>query len=268
MVEQQNENQQQDAVEEGGGRSTLRVPLPSELLGTLEVDFDSVDPVAETRMALHALALDKEGLIEGIPMPLEGEELVLNEKYPLKELFDKVQEKKKSKLDNVHVRNRFYHERRRVEIVIFEEVEGKIEYAVVPHMNSIDSQMHTLNCSSAWGVEQEFRALRLLNRLIPDFKFKQYVLTGAFLERSRRSNVMYIFRKLRPTVAISTSSGETAKILCALCLHPIGYYAGSWAGAMCPTDDVISHLMLMRGDEKMFWRQSGQHPPWSSLAGL
>src|SRR3546814_10910453 len=38
--------------------------------------------------------------------------------------------------------------------------------------------------------------------------------------------------------------------LCALCLHPIGYYENSWAGAMCPTDDVIAHLMLMRRSEE------------------
>jgi hypothetical protein len=51
-------------------------------------------------------------------------------------------------------------------------------------------------------------------------------------------------------------------------MHPIAYYEGSWAGAMCPTDDVIAHLMLMRGDEPMFWKRSSQHPATSPAAGL
>lgn len=40
------------------------------------------------------------------------------------------------------------------------------------------------------------------------------------------------------------------------------------AGAMCPTDDVIAHLSLMRGDEKMFWRRCNQHPAYRPEAGL
>ena len=58
------------------------------------------------------------------------------------------------------------------------------------------------------------------------------------------------------------------KILACLCMHPIAYYAGSWAGAMCPTDDVIAHLSLMRADEHMFWKRSNQHPPYRPEAGL
>jgi hypothetical protein len=37
---------------------------------------------------------------------------------------------------------------------------------------------------------------------------------------------------------------------------------------MCPTDDVIAHLQLMRGDERMFWKRSNQHPSWRPEAGL
>lgn len=58
------------------------------------------------------------------------------------------------------------------------------------------------------------------------------------------------------------------RILCCLCMRPIAYYADSWAGAMCPTDDVIAHLALMRGDEAMFWRRCNQHPPYRPEAGL
>jgi hypothetical protein len=60
----------------------------------------------------------------------------------------------------------------------------------------------------------------------------------------------------------------TVGVLAALCQHPIGYYEGTWAGSMCPTDDVVAMLMLMRGDEPMFWKRSNQHPPWAPEAGL
>ena len=98
-------------------------------------------------------------------------------------------------------------------------------------------------------------------------QFKKYLLTGSFIESSKRSGVVYMFRKLRPTVAITLRKGEP-KILCALCMHPIAYYQDSWAGAMCPTDDVIAHLMMMRGDEPMLWRRSNQHAAHRSEAGL
>lgn len=117
--------------------------------------------------------------------------------------------------------------------------------------------------SRAWSVAAELRAHRKLRRHVSPVQFADYLLTGSFLESSPRSHVIYFFRKLRPTVAIKNGC-----ILAALCSHPIGFYAGTWAGAMVPTDDVISHLLLMRGDEHRFWRISNQHAPWDVEAGL
>jgi hypothetical protein len=37
---------------------------------------------------------------------------------------------------------------------------------------------------------------------------------------------------------------------------------------MTPTDDVIAHLLLMRGDEAEYWGQANQHRPESPEAGL
>jgi hypothetical protein len=123
-----------------------------------------------------------------------------------------------------------------------------------------------------WGIEQEGRAVQLLGQMLRHRAFKQYLLTGMFIETSRRSGVTYIFRKLRPTVALApTRPGreqQSIRILACLCMHPIAYYEGSWAGAMCPTDDVIAHLALMRGDEHMFWKRCNQHPPHTPEAGL
>ena len=90
---------------------------------------------------------------------------------------------------------------------------------------------------------------------------------GMFMETSKRSGLTYVFRRLRPTIVLD-AKGSEVKIRCCLCMHPIGYYAGTWAGAMTPTDDVIAHLMMMRGDEPMFWRRANQHPSWVPEAGL
>lgn len=92
-------------------------------------------------------------------------------------------------------------------------------------------------------------------------------MTGGFIETSKRSGVTYLFRRLRPTLALKDNNGEM-KILCALCLHSIGFYRGTWAGALCPTDDVISHLVMMRGSEAKFWAHANQHHPVRPEAGI
>jgi hypothetical protein len=56
--------------------------------------------------------------------------------------------------------------------------------------------------------------------------------------------------------------------LASLCLHAIGYYDGSFAGVMVPTDCVISHLMLCRADEHLYWRKANQHPAEVPQAGI
>ena len=40
------------------------------------------------------------------------------------------------------------------------------------------------------------------------------------------------------------------------------------SGALRPTDDVIAHLLMMRGDEPMFWRRANQHEAWEVESGL
>ena len=111
--------------------------------------------------------------------------------------------------------------------------------------------------------------LQLLGTLLRHHVFKQYLLTGMFLETSKRSGLTYLFRRLKPTVVLDArDQAKSIRVLCALCLHPIGFYLESWAGAMTPTDDLIAHLMLMRGDEPMLWRRSNQHEPWHPEAAL
>ncbi len=106
-----------------------------------------------------------------------------------------------------------------------------------------------------------------LQGMIKPHLFQLYIMSGSFIETSPRSNVTYLFRKCKPTVAFSSWGGKMNPIAC-LCLHGIGYYHGKFAGVMCPTDDIISHLTLMRGDERRFWSMANQHSIDSVQGGL
>ncbi len=129
--------------------------------------------------------------------------------------------------------------------------------------------VNTLGASAAWSVNAELRAVHKLRTLLSPHAFDQYLLTGSFLETSKRSGVTYLFRKLRPTIA-QRSDPESQRVLflAALCLHSIGYYERSWAGVLVPTDCVISHLLLMRGDERGYWAKANHHPLHAPEAGI
>ncbi len=127
--------------------------------------------------------------------------------------------------------------------------------------------LRTLEAASVWPVEAEQKAVEKLASLIPADQFEIYVLTGHFAEISKRSQVTYLFRKGRSTIALREDE-KGCYPLCALCLHPIGYYGDTWAGVTCPTDEVIAHLLMMRGSEEKFWANANQHPLDRPAAGL
>lgn len=212
----------------------------------------------------------------GIPMPLDGERLIIEPTFPkAAELMEMghTSPSKGDPNDGWRQRNSWYSDRHRADIIIMEK-DGKIEWGKHPACHHIAMDIGTLGCSEAWGVEQESNAVHLLGEMVTHRQFKHYMMTGMFIERSKRSGVTYIFRRLKPTIAIAARPGMPERpnasmlILAALCMHPIAYYAGTWAGAMVPTDDVIAHLALMRGDEHMFWKRCNQHPPYRPEAGL
>jgi hypothetical protein len=239
-----------------------------EALAVSKPLFDQLDGWSGLRNGLRRLADDR-GDWAGIPMLLDDMPLTIEPNFPNADALSAFGRKPDGETledAGMKVRNTFWSWHRRAPVTVWEE-NGKIQWGPTGHPNGALMILETLKAADAWGIEQESKAVHSLGSMLRHRSFKQYLLTGMFLETSKRSGVHYLFRRLRPTLALS-SRGANMKILCALCLHPIGYYDGSWAGAMTPTDDVIAHLSLMRGDEHMFWRRSNQHPSWRHEAGL
>lgn len=143
--------------------------------------------------------------------------------------------------------------------------------AVLEPYRRWDMAMSTMQVGcQAWSADAELTAMGALRALVTDHQWRSYVTTGALIESSRRSRAKYVFRKGRPTVVLLPSNASEDGLFpsCALCLHPLAYYSGTFAGGMCPTDDVIAHLLLMRADEHEFWRCSNQHPLHDRRSGV
>jgi hypothetical protein len=236
--------------------------LPSpELPAADRIGFiESFDDLARLRSVVGQLAQEREHWA-GVPMPLDGEQLVIEPSYPFAQALSGNFSPTPEETSDICVRNTFWSQRRRCMVAVLQK--GERIAAAQLTGNTVAQELHTMACSDAWGIAQERAALETLGTMLRHFMFKRYLLTGTFIETSARSGVTYIFRRLRPTIAV-----RNERILCAMCMHPIGYYDGSWAGAMCPTDDVIAHLALMRGDEPMFWRRCNQHGARHSQAGI
>ena len=237
---------------------------------------------------LHELGFER-GEYAGTAVPLPGYHLTLAVGHPWKAkieeiqaVFDESQSLEESDLlpfakqyrelgSDVECveRNRWYSRTLDAHVVLA-QVGSRVEafQAHTEYSRRLTFDLKTFGAAVVWDVAAEFRAMVKLERLIGGHKARQYLMTGGFLETSERSHVTYYFRKLRPTLALRPGNGGGMKVLAALCLHPIGFYNGTRAGVMVPTDDVIAHVLLCRGDEHRFWRQANQHAPWEAEAGL
>lgn len=215
----------------------------------------------------------------GAPMPLPDLELIIEPTWPAAKLFHSLGKKEPDgpppgyvETDDdplVTMQGGFWSTRLRQYVMIMQRTSGGKRFPMYSKFaRRAHMDLNTIGASYAWGIEQERAALDLLGTLVRHHTFKQYLLVGMFIETSKRSGVSYIFRKLKPTIAMRPDGRGFMRVLCTLCLHPIAYYGDSWAGAMCPTDDVVAHLMLMRGDEHMFWKRANQHQPDNPGSGL
>jgi hypothetical protein len=235
-------------------------------------EMESFDSHAEVRDRLRRLAMAA-GEWAGVPLPLTDLPLVMEPTYPAAAAIERMGAKNEPAEDwsGFERRGAFWSMHRRGLILIWrvksEGPNAPVQWGFVPGFHHLNHDLQTVGASFAWGIRQEARAQKLLAEKLTHHQFKQYLLTGMFLETSKHSGVTYLFRRLRPTVALKARN-NSMHVLCALCCHPIGYYSGSFGGAMCPTDDVIAHLMLMRGDEHMFWKRSNQHRAYRPEAAL
>lgn len=200
----------------------------------------------------------------GIPIPLPG--LRVEPKYPYKMHFD-TKDTINECPDMYEVINEWRCDRLGINVVVVETETGRRE-ARYSNPNRATIWLETLAASKVWPLRAEQKATEKLAELINEWQMRCYLLTGTFMESSPRSKVFYLFRKGRPTVAMKADHKDQMRVLCALCQHCVGYYQGTWAGVMVPTDEVIAHLVMMRGDEKLFWKRSNQHPAHHPGAAL
>ncbi len=226
----------------------------------------------EMHAQLNEVAHDTVGLEYGIPMPPlhdMNRKMVTASRVPLAHVEAARTEFEEELAAKVHIRNS-WSKLGDQEICVVDTEEGPI---AIPRYHSgirlrkiLDSL--SLRAGMSIRAETELRAMDSLKKRINARQFDHYVLSGVFPERSPRSDIHYFFRKGLPTLACSFHGYEQGRVIAALCLHPLGYYQGSHVGLMCPTDEVISALLMMRSDEHFFWRSSGQWSASDSRSGI
>lgn len=236
----------------------------------------------EIRRRVNDLALSQSEWA-GYPLPIESARLVLEPRYPLQSLNgamlkngcevtndcevteDRVPD------DDDRIVNSWFSQRRHETVFVGRRSSGKARHVTIrdTYADRFAMFFDTLFAANeAWDVNAELVARDSLAEIISPQQCRTYTLTGAFIERSARSGIFYVFRKLRPTVACRCNHADTVVPFVALCLHPIGYYEGTWAGAMVPSDDVMAHLVMMRGDERKFWAKANHIPLHTPNSGL
>ena len=228
--------------------------------------------IAEERLKNHDWS--------GLPLPVPGLDLVLEPRYKQKaisefkwkECYDEggtrqvIEEEPPSPPSELSVVNSWWSEKLQATVKVVKDKEGRAE-ARFTLEDRLSFTLRTLSAADVWPIEAEQKAQEKLATLIPKHLFELYLLTGHFSEVSKRSQLTYLFRRSRPTIVMH-ELGEWTQPLCALCLHPIGYYGNTWAGVMCPTDEVITHLLMMRGSEEKFWANANQHSLDHPAAGI
>lgn len=227
-------------------------------------------------------AVTESGEWAGAPTPIHGSRLIMESRYPFSgmngavvsadgtlENYESVSDPVEEFDDEGYRIKNSWREGHRI-VLLWEGPDGKTGHGFIPDGpgKRLDFILRNLGACEAWKPSAEVKALQKLKSLVRPHIFKQYMMTGTFLESSHGSGVTYIFRKLRPTIAMKAQPSGEMKVLAVLCLHPIGYYEDTWAGVMVPTDEVIAHLLLMRGAEHKFWARANHHAMLSAAAGI
>jgi hypothetical protein len=164
----------------------------------------------------------------GLSMPVIGLQLVLEPRYKLKALSEfrwkecydgngvrlPIDEEPPPALSEYVSVNSWWNARYQLNIVVLKDKQGRARFSI-----KLDDRLaftfRTLEAAVAWPLEAERRAEKKLASLIPEDLFELYLLTGHFAELSKRSQVTYLFRRGRPTIALRQWEGGTV-LLCAL----------------------------------------------------
>lgn len=252
---------------------------------------DFIETYDDLRRFLDFMS-DEKNEWQGIPVPVTGQPLRLHDRHPMAAFFRGLDEDVRAELaepaewtcsvDDVdeeeRVVNEWFCARLNVQVLVVDRGGRrsalKVKRAPDGSMDRLELWLMTIGASDAWDLDAEARAMEKLCGLLTERQRRHYLLTGAFLETSQRSGLTYVFRRSRPTIAMTPRwhwarpQRDSMRCLAVLCLHPVGYYERSWAGCMVPSDDVIAHLLAMRADEAYFWRCANQHEPWRPEAGI
>lgn len=161
-------------------------------------------------------------------------------------------------------RNYFFSERLNAYVYIQQHSDtGKLRHSIHPIKQDdnfkFDMYLNTSKAATVHLMQAETKAMMKLREHVTEAQFLSYYNAGHFVEKSKRSQLTYIFRRMRPTLVYREGKNKVKQFIAGLCLHAQGYYGVSWAGTLPPTDDVITHLMFMRADEKDYWRKATQH---------
>lgn len=246
-------------------------------MGDTELTYDDL----RERLDLMADALEE---WHGIPVPLPELPVTLHNRHPLRQNyldFDLATSGVEISFacggpevrEDEFVRNEWFSRKAQARILVYQQGDkvfhAKILRSPDHSMDRLTLWLTTIGASDAWDMDAEYRARDKLRAMVTARQWRHYDLTGSFFESSPRSRLTYVFRRLRPTIALSPRGlSDSMRCIAILCMHPIGYYQRSWGGCLVPTDDVIAHLIFMRSDEAKFWGQSTQHQPWEPEAGL
>lgn len=113
----------------------------------------------------------------------------------------------------------------------------------------------------------EEQARQMLKGLVSEEQWASYVLNDAFYEKGK-SGIRYLLRKNRPTLAFRDLPDGGGRPITALCFHPGGYYSSTWIGILPPSDEVIAHLLFIRGAEYAYLKQANHHALDDPLSGV
>lgn len=167
-----------------------------------------------------------------------------------------------------------WHPKPTVLVEVLKEVKSG-KYLYIP-VRRKDTPLRMLISSSALrmrvtSTKAETAARKRLNKALNGRQRRELLLNAGFVEEGQ-SGVHYLIRANRPTVAYREEKlpdrMRSIHFLAALCLHPLGYYEDTFTGCMPPSDEMITHLLMIRADEHFYWRKCNQHGEKDSRSGL